>query len=363
MHASADRLAHLGDHLLQELHVDSILITAPSDVRWASGFGGSVASLVVGSGRAVLVVDSRYGEQAIDQSPECEVVVANSVEARSAAIGEALRGAVRVGFDEKRTTYAEWRSVRSTVTGELVPLDGPLNDLRACKDESEILRIESAARAADLALAEVVPGMFGGGMTERDVRDELERCMRRHGADGPAYPTIVASGPNSALPHHQPTDRPIREGDSVIVDVGALVDGYRSDMTRTFFMGDVDPILITFHEILRDTQRRVMEAVSPGASAADLDAVARSRLADHSGDILHSTGHGVGLDIHESPWLRSGSRDVLRVGNVVTVEPGLYRVGIGGVRIEDLLLVEPAGSRTLTTSPKDPSCPQSAPTT
>jgi len=363
MREATGRLARLRDHLSRELRVDSLLVTAPSDVRWVAGFSGSVASLVVGADRAVLVVDSRYGDQARDQSPECEVIVANSVEARMAAIGAALRDVDRVGFDEKRTTYAEWRGVQSAVAAELVPLDVPLAELRACKDQFEISRIESAARTADLALAEVVPAMFGGGMTERDVRDELERCMRKHGADGPAYPTIVAAGPNSALPHHQPTERLIREGDSVIIDVGALVDGYRSDMTRTFFIGDVDPILIAFHDILRRTQRGVIDAVSPGVSASDLDALARAGMADHADDVLHSTGHGVGLDIHEAPWLRSGSRDVLRAGNVVTVEPGLYRVGIGGVRIEDLLLVEPTGSRTLTTSPKDPSCPQSAPTT
>ena len=363
MQTSTDRLARLRDHLVHELRVDSIVITNPSDVRWTSGFSGSVASLIVGSERLVLVVDSRYGDQARDQSPECDVIVANSVEARMSALGETLRGAKRVGFDEKRTTYAEWRALQSTVTGELVPLDTPLAAMRACKDEFEVARIELAARAADQAVAEVVPRMVGGGMTERDVRDELEGCMREHGADGAAYPTIVASGPNSALPHHQPTDRVIREGDSVIIDVGALVDGYRSDMTRTFFLGDVDPTLIAFHRILMETQQRVMSAVRPGASASDLDALARAGVADFADDILHSTGHGVGLDIHEAPWLRSGSRDVLHAGNVVTVEPGLYRVGIGGVRIEDLLLVEPTGSRTLTTSPKDPSCPQSAPTT
>ena len=363
MLASTDRLARLRDHLVHELRVDSIVITAPSDVRWASNFSGSVASLVVNAERLVLIVDSRYGDQARDQSPECEVIVANSVEARMKALGETLLGSKRVGFDERRTTYAEWRGMHSMVTGELVPLDTPLAELRVHKDVFEVAHIELAARAADKALAEVVPRMAGGGMTERNVRDELESCMRKYGAEGAAYPTIVASGPNSALPHHQPTDRLIREGDSVIIDVGALVDGYRSDMTRTFFLGEVDPLLIAFHAILVETQRMVMSAVRPGASASELDALARAGVADYADDVLHSTGHGVGLDIHEAPWLRSGSRDVLRAGNVVTVEPGLYRVGVGGVRIEYLLLVEPAGSRTLTNSPKDPSCLQSAPTT
>ena len=222
MQTSTDRLARLRDHLVHELRVDSIVITNSSDVRWASGFSGSVASLIVGSERLVLVVDSRYGDQARDQSPECEVIVANSVEARMNALGEILHGTKRVGFDEKRTTYAEWRGLQSTVSGELVPLDTPLAALRACKDVVEVARIEQAVRAPTFwPRSEVVPRMVGGGLTERDVRDELERSMRAHGADGAAYPTIVASGPNSALPHHQPTDRLIREGDSVIIDVGA----------------------------------------------------------------------------------------------------------------------------------------------
>ena len=359
----ADRLARVREHLHEVLHVDAVLITAPSDIRWASGFSGSVAALVITDRRSVLVVDSRYGDQARDQSPHCEIVVANALEARDQEIARALEGVTRVGFDDKRTSFADWRRLQSALGGELIPLADPLAPLRARKDRFEIERIEAAARAADRSFAEVAPMIFGGGLTERDVRDELESRMRLHSADGPAYPTIVASGPNSALPHHQPGDRAIREGDSVIIDVGALVDGYRSDMTRTLFVGEVDPLLVAFHEVLSATQRDVVNAVRDGVAAARLDEMARAALAEYSGDILHSTGHGVGLDIHESPWLRGNSADVLREGHVVTVEPGLYRVGVGGVRIEDLVLVERSGCRILTNSPKDPSCPQSAPTT
>ena len=363
MQTSTDRLARLRGHLVDILGLEWILVSSPNDVRWASGFSGSVASLVVGPARAVLFVDSRYGDQAREQAPHCEVVVVNAVDARHEAINDVLHGVAKVGFDDKRTTYADWRALHAALSCELVGVGDPLGDLRAIKDEHELARIESAARAADRALADVTPLVFGGGITERDVRDELEARMRKHGADGAAYPPIVASGPNSALPHHQPTERTIREGDSVIIDVGALVDGYRSDMTRTFLVGAVDPLLTAFYDVLSETQQNVVDAVKAGVSAAHLDALARAGMTGYEDDILHSTGHGVGLDIHEAPWLRPGAADVLRAGHVVTVEPGLYRVGVGGVRIEDLLLVEPAGSRTLTTSPKDPSCPQSAPTT
>ena len=363
MQTSTDRLARLRGHLVDILGLEWILVSSPNDVRWASGFSGSVASLVVGPARAVLFVDSRYGDQAREQAPHCEVVVVNAVDARHEAINRVLHGVAKVGFDDKRTTYADWRALHAALSCELVGVGDPLGDLRAIKDEHELARIESAARAADRALADVTPLVFGGGITERDVRDELEARMRKHGADGAAYPPIVASGPNSALPHHQPTERTIREGDSVIIDVGALVDGYRSDMTRTLFVGEVDPLLRAFHGLLSATQSEVVKAVCDGVAAARLDEMAREGLQEFAGDILHSTGHGVGLDIHESPWLRLSSAEVLSEGNVVTVEPGLYRVGVGGVRIEDLVLVERSGSRTLTNSPKDPSCPQSAPTT
>jgi Xaa-Pro aminopeptidase len=363
MHPTADRLSRVRQHLLGALHVDALVVTAPSDVRWASGFSGSVGTLLITGRQTVLVVDSRYGDQAREQCADCEIVVANSPEARDEALVRALRGVDAVGFDDKRTSYAEWRRLESTLGSTLVPLTDPLAALRARKDRFEIERIEAAARAADQSFADVAPLVLQGGATEREVRDELEWRMRVHSADGPAYPTIVASGPNAALPHHQPSDRRIRDGDSVIIDVGALVDGYRSDMTRTLFVGEVDPLLVAFHELLSRTQQEVLNAVREGVAASSLDAMARAGLAEYSGDILHSTGHGVGLDIHESPWLRSGSTDVLGEGHVVTVEPGLYRVGVGGVRIEDLVLVERSGSRILTNSTKDPSCPQSAPTT
>lgn len=363
MHSTADRLSRLRDHLSDVLHVEALLIAGQSDVRWASGFSGSIGLLVVTEQRAMLIVDSRYGDQARQQCPDWEITVANSSDVRDAAVASVLVDVARVGFDDKQTSYAEWRRLQNTLGRELVPLSEPLSSLRARKDRSEIERIEEAARVADRAFSEVVPLVLRGGLTERNVRDELEARMRIHSADGPAYPTIVASGPNSALPHHQPSDRTIREGDSVIIDVGALVDGYRSDMTRTIFVGAVDPLLVAFHEVLRTIQRQVLDAVKEGVTASSLDAMARAGLAEFPEDILHSTGHGVGLDIHESPWLRSTSTDVLCAGHVVTVEPGLYRVGVGGVRIEDLVLVERSGSRILTNSPKDPSCPQSAPTT
>lgn len=357
-----DRLERLRSKLEIGSTFDAVVISDIIDVRWLTGFGGSVGTVVVDRSSAFLLVDSRYGDQARNQVSNCEVLVTRPGATKDDSVSRAVAGLQRVAFDDRRTTVSEWRRLSGAVGFELIAAGDRFGDLRAVKDAIEISHIEKAARAADSALAEVIPHLSTGVVTECDLRDELEAKMRAHGADGPGYSTIIASGPNSALPHHQPTTRRIAEGDSVVIDVGGVVEGYRSDMTRTYFVGEVDPLLRTFHDLLRDVQSAVVGMVRPGVTADSLDTTTRESLAQFSDYVLHSTGHGVGLEIHESPWLRSGSRDVLEAGHVLTIEPGLYRVGVGGVRIEDLLLVEPTGSRILTTTPKDPLCLQSAPT-
>jgi Xaa-Pro aminopeptidase len=189
--------------------------------------------------------------------------------------------------------------------------------------------------------------------------------MRRHGADGPSYDTIVASGPHAARPHHRPTRRRIVEGDAVVIDVGGLVDGYHSDMTRTYLVGAVPPELSAMHALVGRAQRDGLAAVRPGASAHDVDRVCRDLIAAEGlgAEFTHSTGHGVGLQIHEMPWVRAGSHEPLAEGEVVTVEPGVYREGLGGVRTEDLVVVTRDGCRPLTHTPKDRQCLPSRPTT
>jgi len=359
----ADRLIAAQRLLAGEGAIDAFWFQDPSDIRWLSGFSGSVAQIVLRSSGATLIVDSRYAEQALAQVPDCHVVTGATAAVRETLLGSAVRGCRRVGFDDRRTSVADWQRLKQSIEGQLVGQSSPLSALRSTKDSEEIARIERAARAADLAYSEVRPMLGTLAMTERDVRDELELRMRRYGADAAAYPTIVAAGPNSAFPHHRPTERLIREGDSVVIDVGAEVDGYRSDMTRTVLVGEVESLLSRLYAAVHATQQAIVATVAPGVVAGDLDEMSRELLAEFEDLVAHATGHGVGLDIHESPWLRRDSTEVLQVNHVVTVEPGLYRVGVGGVRIEDLLLVETTGSRALTTSPKDPSCRQSAPMT
>jgi len=222
-----------------------------------------------------------------------------------------------------------------------------------------------ACRIADHALADVV-GAGLEGRTEAQVRNQLEIRMRELGADGPSYETIVATGPvNAARPHHRPTDTMIEAGHTVIIDVGALYEGYHSDMTRTFFVGEPTPEQQELYEIVLAAQRAGVEAVEAGISTAQLDSVCRDAIteAGYGPWFSHGTGHGVGLLIHEDPFINHTGDLKLQVGDVVTVEPGVYREGFGGIRVEDLVVVTDNGCRVLTASPKDSPCPPSPPTT
>ncbi len=352
---------------LAERDVPVLMVTDLLNVRWLTGFTGSNATVVITPGALVLVTDGRYRDRAADElaaaGVDGEVVAhANRADQRAAVVA-ACAGHALVGAPARSLSHADWTSYASDLP--LVATDGVIEDARRVKDQGEIARIAAAAACADAALAEVAP-MLGDGPTEAEVRTELEYRMRRHGADGPSYDTIVASGPeHAARPHHHPTSRRIREGDTVVIDVGALVDGYHSDMTRSYVIGDVSSEQRDLYDLVHRLQRRGLDAVASGAAARDVDAACRAAAAEagYADWYLHSAGHGVGLAIHEDPFESPVSTAELRVGDVVTVEPGLYRVGFGGFRIEDLVEVTTAGPRILTNSPKDTPCLPSPPTT
>ena len=341
--------------------IDAAVIVEPANVRWLTGFTGSNGTVVVQrSGEAVLLTDGRYAEQAPAQlaaagcSGDVEVVVTRrSVEAATPW----LEGAARVGLED---TVAWGEQIRwsGAVTAETVPLSGIVEGLRAVKDGAELARMSAAARIADAALAGVEP-MLRPGATEKQIQQALDGAIRSAGASGPAYDTIVASGPNAALPHATPTDRRLECGDLVIIDVGALVDGYRSDMTRTFVLGDPSDRAAAMLDAVERSQAAGAAAVAPGVEAGEVDRACRSVIDDAGmGDaFVHGTGHGVGLDIHELPRVASGSAATLEPGNVLTVEPGVYFPGFGGVRVEDLLVVTDTGCRPLTLHPKAPLVP------
>ena len=346
---------------------DALVVFDLNNIRWLTGFTGSAGTLIVRPDEMVFVTDGRYGEQARAQfaasGAAARVVVGTSAAIMREGMEQALNGARAVAVDPTEVTQAQFETLRGQTSASLVTLGGVVQHLRRRKTAAEIARMRRAAACTDAALAEV-ERMMSDRPTERDVRDELEYRMRRHGADGPSYDTIVATGPNGARPHHRPTSTVIEEGHLVVIDVGGLVDGYHSDMTRTYLIGDVDPVLRRMHDVVRESQLAGLAAVRAGVTAGDVDKTCRDIIVDagFGGEFIHSTGHGVGLQIHEQPWVRTGLSEPLQSGEVVTVEPGVYREGLGGVRIEDLVVVTDTGYDILTETPKDISCLQLAPT-
>jgi Xaa-Pro aminopeptidase len=356
------------DAIRERLEGRTLIVSDPSDIRWLTGFGGSLGWVVLTPDRLALVTDGRYADRAASGLTANGVsgdVVAGSTrqQVRDELVAVARAGTGPVRADATHLTHAVWTDLASEL--ELEPDDGTIGAARRVKDAGELARIERAASIADAALAAVAP-LLADAPTEADVRDELEHRMRRLGADGPSYATIVASGPeHAARPHHETARRTIVEGDTVVIDVGALVDGYHSDMTRSFVVGDASPEQEEIYALVLEAQMAGLEAVAPGLAARDLDAACRDvfAAAGRADWYLHGTGHGVGLDIHEDPFAASTSTTALVEGDVVTVEPGLYRGGFGGFRIEDLVTVTANGCRRFTHLPKDSPCLPSPPTT
>ena len=337
------------------IDVDALAITNLTNVRWLTGFTGSNAAALVTADSLMLFTDGRYADQAPAQLDAAGVAAELQIGTDVVAgVEAAVAAGARLGLE---ADHATWQTQRRLASDErtLVPVVGELVELRSRKDAGEIARIRAAAAVADATLAEVAPTM-ADGPTEREIALALDSGMRRRGATAAAYETIVASGPNGALPHARPTDRAIGRGDLIVIDVGALVDGYRSDMTRTFVIGEPTPAQERQLEVVRESQAAGAAAVAAGVPASAVDAACREVIADAGWEdrFTHGTGHGVGLDIHEQPRLNRVSRDTLQAGQLVTVEPGVYLAGEGGVRWEDLLLVTDDGADCLSGAPKEP---------
>ena len=372
----AARLVDAGAH--------GAVVTSRVNVRWLTGFTGSAGTLIVGAEAGtpmVLVTDGRYAEQAAREtaSARADVLV---VERRSYTEVRAAIATHMASMAGPKATWAietddislaDYEALVSACDAagallsreRVVDATPILGDLRRVKSQAEIERITRAAQIADAALAEVAPRVMAG-TSESHIRDALEAAMRRHGADDVSFATIVATGDNAALPHHHPTSRCVAAGEAVVIDFGALVDGYHSDMTRTFVVdGPGAGEMRERHAVVRAACEAGVAAVAPGVVASEVDTACRRVLAavGLERELTHGVGHGVGLLIHEAPWVNARSNDVLRVGDVVTVEPGAYRVGLGGARVEELLLVTDSGHLVLSKSPKEPTCPPSPPTT
>jgi Xaa-Pro aminopeptidase len=366
----AGRLDLVRSALAAQLHdsilPDALLVTTAANLRWLTGFTGSAGVLLVGPERAVLATDGRYRIQAADQLADSGVgdqidLSIGGVLAQREALAAGAAGATAVGLEAGDVTWSAataWESVLDPL--RVVATQGIVERLRVVKDDDEVARMERAATIADSALHSVLHLLAavgdGAELTESMFAAALDHAMRLGGAEDRAFETIVASGENSAKPHARPGCRVIRVGDPVVVDFGAIFDGYRSDMTRTFCVGGAPTgELATIFDVVAAAQLVGVAAVAPGVVTGDVDKACRDRIAEAgwAERFEHGTGHGVGLDIHEGPAVGAGSTAILQAGTVVTVEPGVYLPTVGGVRIEDTLVVTATGSRPLTRFPKE----------
>jgi len=337
---------------LSDISADAMLVTKLVNVRYLTGFSGSAGIMLVGV-EDVFFTDSRYEEQSAREVPDCRRIIPSSAQDKVLPAEVSAQQITKLAIEATHVTLAlakRWREEMPSVS--LVETSDVVEELRKVKDAAEISSLRAAAAIGDRGLAELL-GRLKEGMTEVEVAAELEDTMRRAGSDGLSFPTIVAFGENAAEPHHSPNARRLKRGDFIKLDFGATSGGYHSDMTRTVAFGEPDPELAKIYEIVRSSQQAGVEAVASGATGAQVDGASRTIVEQAGYTYGHGTGHGCGLEVHEAPTANKTSEDVLKPGMTVTVEPGIYLPGLGGVRIEDLVVVTDGGCEVLTRSPKE----------
>ncbi len=334
--------------ILRAKGLDALLVTNLKNIRYLSGFSGSSGMLIVAPEQTFFITDFRYQEQAAREVRTAEIVIERG--RRFVLLRSLLKklGVRKLGF-EFSVSYA-WFDQLQSCGAELVPLKDPIEKLRAIKDAEEMAIIQRAVARAEDAYRAVRP-WIRAGIRETEVARRLDEALRKQGCRHAAFEIIVASGPNSSMPHAWPTARKITAGDLVIVDWGGEADGYYSDMTRTVLIpGQVDPEKRKIYDIVNRARENAIKAVKPGTKAQDIDAAARTFIkragyGDHFG---HSLGHGIGLDVHEYPYVSWTRGQRVRDGMIFTIEPGVYVPGVGGVRIEDVILVRDGSVSVLT---------------
>src|SRR3989475_7778851 len=336
---------------LTDLGLDALVVTAPENTRYLAGFSGTLGYLVISGDGAEILGDSRYWLQMEAEAPAFTLVRSVASSGLFALLADRLkeRGPRRIGFESQHLTVDQHRRLVGSLPAEvaLVPTAGLVEELRMLKTphEVELLRQVAgiASRAFDPGRAVIRPGL-----RERDVAFLLEQTFRELGADGPAFDTIVAAGGHGALPHRRASDRVLGDGDVVVVDFGALAGGYHSDTTRTIVIGDPPPEQTRVIDAVRQAQTESMALMRPGVTADAVDRRARDVLAAEAHAFGHGLGHGIGLMVHERPFLSPTDQTPLQAGMVITNEPGIYRPGWGGVRLEEMVLVTEAGPQVLT---------------
>lgn len=335
--------------------LDGVLISNPHNRRYIAGFTGTACNLLVTPKHQILATDPRYTEQAAGESPGWDVRDISQTPGWLAQFVREL-GIRQLGFEADHLTVAQHGRLRNQLREadcEMVETSELVANMRITKDQQEVASLEKAISIGDEALMEATRGMQPG-VTERQLAINYLTAARRLGASNISFDTIVASGPNAARPHHQPTDRQIQEGEPIVFDCGVIYEGYCSDLTRTLVLGEPPPKVREIYNIVLEAQTKGIEAVKPGIKGKDADAAARQVIerAGYGPQFGHGLGHGVGLEIHEQPYLSRGGELTLQPGAAVTVEPGIYIPGWGGVRIEDVVLVEETGARLLSKAPK-----------
>jgi Xaa-Pro aminopeptidase len=339
--------------LLAESDLSGIVVTDMKNVRYLCGFSGSDGALVVTQEDGVFLTDGRYTIQAAD---EVDVFPVREYKNKIKAIASAICDfeLKRVGIESHHMTLFFFENLGAALDGvELFPLKRNLAELRMIKDDEEIALLSRAVKIAEDALTEIIP-LLTPDTREDDIAVELEYKMKGKGSSALPFPVIVASGDHGALAHAKPGRRQLKSGDLLIIDFGAAYGGYASDETVTFMIGKEDPKSREVYEVVRGAQRQAISAVKPGVSVQEVDREAREYIAEHGfGEFFnHGTGHGVGLDVHELPVVSFSGEGELAAGMVITIEPGIYIAGWGGIRLEDMVLVTEKGSRLLTTLSK-----------
>lgn len=349
--------------VLDALGLDAILMSRSANKRYFSGFrlghgeeatSGFSGTLLVTRDARLILADSRYTEQAAHEAPGWELVPTTGPMHDELPPILLRHGISALGLEASVVSHADWAALAKAAPGiEMHAVDEELVPLRMRKSAEEVETIERACALTDACFSHLL-GVARAGMTEREVAWELESYFRANGAEGLAFEPIVLVGARAAMPHGRPSDAVIEPGNVLLMDFGCAVDGYRSDMTRTVFVGDVPPEVRRYHDAVRDAQQLAIDAISPGVNGQDLDAIARGRIADEGVEPYgHGLGHGIGLETHEPPRLRRSESATLEVGTVFSVEPGVYLPGATGIRIEDIVVLERGGPRVLTTSPRE----------
>ncbi|MBU8879346.1 Xaa-Pro peptidase family protein [Bacillus sp. FJAT-29790] len=338
----------------EKLNIDGILITSSFNRRYMTNFTGSAGVVLISGEKAQFITDFRYVEQASTQCVGYEIVKHAGVIPEEVAVQAKKLGIKKLGFEQDHLTFSAYKAYEKAVGSKLVPVSGELEKLRLIKTEAEIKILKEAADIADAAFKYILD-FIRPGLTELDVSNELEFFMRKAGAASSSFDIIVASGCRGALPHGVASDKVIEKGDFVTLDFGAYYKGYVSDITRTIAIGEPEDKLKEIYDVVLQAQLRCMEGIKPGMSGKEADALTRDYITEKGyGEYFgHSTGHGIGLEVHEGPALSVKSEIILEPGMVVTVEPGIYIPGLGGVRIEDDTLITKDHNESLTHSTKE----------